>query len=66
MIFEMLEVPAHRFEEDDRARSWGVISLRLPIWIVRNNVMDYMFLNEGFNGRQATELGLVSKVVPDA
>jgi len=62
----MLEVPAHRFEEDDRARSWGVISLRLPIWIVRNNVMDYMFLNEGFNGRQATELGLVSKVVPDA
>ena len=62
----MLEVPAHRFEEDDRARSWGVISLRLPIWIVRNKVMDYMFLNEGFNGRQATELGLVSKVVPDA
>ena len=62
----MLEVPAHRFEEDDRARSWGVISLRLPIWIVRNKGMDYMFLNEGFNGRQATELGLVSKVVPDA
>lgn len=27
--------------------------------------MDYMFLNEGFNGRQAYELGLVSKVVPD-
>jgi enoyl-CoA hydratase/carnithine racemase len=24
-----------------------------------------MFLNEGFTGRQAYELGLVSKVVPD-
>ncbi len=66
MIFEILEVPTHRFEEDYYTRSWGVISLRLPIWIVRNKVMDYMFLNEGFNGRQATELGFVSKVVPDA
>ena len=27
--------------------------------------MDYMFLNEGFTGRQAYELGLVSKVVSD-
>jgi enoyl-CoA hydratase/carnithine racemase len=45
--------------------SWGMSSLRLPIWIGRNKVMDYMFLNEGFNGRQAYELGLVSKVVPD-
>jgi enoyl-CoA hydratase/carnithine racemase len=40
-------------------------SLRLPIWIGRNKVMDYMFLNEGFTGKQAYELGLVSKVVPD-
>jgi enoyl-CoA hydratase len=45
--------------------SWGMCSLRLPIWIGRNKVMDYMFLNEGFTGRQAYELGLVSKVVPD-
>jgi len=45
--------------------SWGMSSLRLPIWIGRNKVMDYMFLDEGFNGRQAYELGLVSKVVPD-
>jgi enoyl-CoA hydratase/carnithine racemase len=45
--------------------SWGMSSLRLPIWIGRNKVMDYMFLNEGFTGRQAYELGLVSKVVPD-
>jgi len=45
--------------------SWGMSSLRLPIWIGRNKVLDYMFLNEGFNGRQAYELGLVSKVVPD-
>lgn len=45
--------------------SWGMSSLRLPIWIGRNKVMDYMFLNEGFTGRQCYELGLVSKVVPD-
>jgi enoyl-CoA hydratase len=45
--------------------SWGMSSLRLPIWIGRNKVMDYMFLNEGFTGRQAYELGLVSKVVQD-
>jgi enoyl-CoA hydratase len=45
--------------------SWGMCSLRLPIWIGRNKVMDYMFLNEGFTGKQAYELGLVSKVVPD-
>jgi len=45
--------------------SWGMSSLRLPIWIGRNKIMDYMFLNEGFSGRQAYELGLVSKVVSD-
>ena len=45
--------------------SWGMSSLRLPIWIGRNKIMDYMFLNEGFTGRQAYELGLVSKVVAD-
>lgn len=45
--------------------SWGMSSLRLPIWIGRNKIMDYMFLNEGFTGRQAYELGLVSKLVAD-
>lgn len=45
--------------------SWGMSSLRLPIWIGRNKIMDYMFLNEGFTGHQAYELGLVSKVVAD-
>lgn len=45
--------------------SWGMSSLRLPIWIGRNKIMDYMFLNEDFTARQAYELGLVSKVVPD-
>lgn len=45
--------------------SWGMSSLRLPIWIGRNKIMDYMFLNEGFNGRQAYELGIASKVVAD-
>lgn len=45
--------------------SWGMSSLRLPIWIGRNKIMDYMFLNEDFSARQAYELGIVSKVVPD-
>jgi len=45
--------------------SWGMSSLRLPIWIGRNKIMDYMFLNEGFSAHQAYELGIVSKVVPD-
>ena len=45
--------------------SWGMSSLRLPIWIGRNRIMDYMFLNEGFSGRQAYELGIASKVVAD-
>lgn len=45
--------------------SWGMSSLRLPVWIGRNRIMDYMFLNEDFNGRQACELGIASKVVAD-
>jgi len=45
--------------------SWGMSSLRLPLWIGRNKIMDYMFLNEGFTGRQAYELGIASKVVAD-
>lgn len=45
--------------------SWGMSSLRLPLWIGRNKLMDYMFLCEEYTGRQAYELGLVSKVVPD-
>ncbi len=45
--------------------SWGMSSLRLPMWIGRNKMMDYMFLNEDFTGQQAYELGLVSKVFSD-
>jgi len=45
--------------------SWGMCSLRLPRWIGRNRVYDYMFLNEGFTGKQAYELGIASKVVAD-
>jgi len=45
--------------------SWGMSSLRLPMWIGRNKVMDYMFLNEDFTGRQCYELGIASKVVDD-
>lgn len=45
--------------------SWGMSSLRLPIWIGRNKMMDYMFLNDDFTGQQAYELGLASRVFPD-
>ena len=45
--------------------SWGMSSLRLPLWIGRNRMLDYMFLNENFTGRELKELGLVSKVYPD-
>lgn len=45
--------------------SWGMSSLRLPMWIGRNKVMDYMFLNEDFTGRQCYELGIASKVFSD-
>ncbi len=45
--------------------SWGMSSLRLPIWIGRNRIMDYMFLNEGLSGRMAYEMGIASKVVAD-
>ena len=40
-------------------------SLRLPVWIGRNKILDYMFLNEGFSGQQAYDLGIASKVVAD-
>ena len=46
--------------------SWGMSSLRLPIWIGRNKIMDYMFLNDDFTGLQAYELGIASRCVPDA
>lgn len=45
--------------------SWGMSSLRLPIWIGRNHIMDYMFLCEELNGKQAVDLGIASKVFPD-
>lgn len=45
--------------------SWGMASLRLPVWIGRNRMMDYMFLNENFTGRQLFDMGMVSKVWGD-
>ena len=45
--------------------SWGMSSLRLPVWVGRNRILDYMFLNESFNGQQLYEMGMVSKVVAD-
>ena len=44
---------------------YGINNVRLPIWIGRNKIMDYVFLDEGFNGHQAYELGIASKVVPN-
>ena len=45
---------------------WGVMGVRLPLWMGRNKVMDYAYLDEELNGRQLYEMGLVSKVIPDA
>lgn len=50
--------------------SMGMSSLRLPIWIGRNRTMDYMFmksfLDEGWTGEEAHDLGLVSLAVDDS
>lgn len=65
-----IRIAAENFEMHDgdiyygTVGSWGMSSLRLPIWIGRNKILDYMFLNESFTGQQCYELGLVSKVVP--
>jgi len=47
------------------ASNWGMCTLRLPLWLGRNKIMDFMFLNEYFYGRQLYELGIVSRVIPD-
>lgn len=47
------------------AANWGMQTLRLPIWLGRNKLMDFVFMNEEFNARQLYELGIVSRVVPD-
>lgn len=48
------------------ASDWGMITTRMPIWLGRNKVMDYLFLDEVFKARQLYEMGIVSKVVPDS
>lgn len=48
------------------ASDWGMITTRMPIWLGRNRVMDYLFLDEVFNARQLYEMGVISKVVPDS
>lgn len=47
------------------AANWGMCTLRLPLWLGRNKIMDFVFLNEFYYGRQLYELGIVSKVVAD-
>jgi len=47
------------------AANWGMCTLRLPLWLGRNKIMDFVFLNEFYYGRQLYELGIVSKVIAD-
>lgn len=46
--------------------TWGVSLGRLSHFIGRNRTLDLLLLGEDVTARQAYELGLVSKVVPDA
>lgn len=48
------------------ASDWGMVTTRMPIWLGRNRVLDYMFLNEVFTARELYEMGIISKVVPDS
>lgn len=45
--------------------SWGMCCLRLPLWIGRNKLMDYLLLDEYMPARELYHLGLVSRVFPD-
>ena len=46
--------------------TWSVGMVRLVHYIGRNRTLDLLLLGEDIGARQALELGLVSKVVPDA
>ena len=47
------------------ATNWGVATLRLPLWLGRNKLMDFLYFDEFYNARQLYELGIVSRVVAD-
>lgn len=46
--------------------TWGVSLGRLVHFIGRNRALDLLLLGEDVNARQAYELGLVTRVIPDA
>lgn len=46
--------------------SWGMSLVRLVHYIGRNRALDMLILGEDTNAEQARDLGLVSRVIPDA
>jgi enoyl-CoA hydratase/carnithine racemase len=46
--------------------SWGMSLVRLVHYIGRNRALDMLMLGEDMNAEQAREVGLVSRVIPDA
>jgi enoyl-CoA hydratase/carnithine racemase len=45
--------------------SWGMGLTRLPKCVGRNKALDILLLGENFGAKEAYEMGLVSKVVPE-
>lgn len=64
-----LAADSFRMYEEDMyygcGSSWGMCCLRLPLWIGRNKVMDYLLLDEYMQAHELRHLGLVSRVFPD-
>lgn len=46
--------------------SWGMGLLRLPRYVGRNHALDLLLIGENFGAAKAYELGLVTRVVPNA
>jgi enoyl-CoA hydratase len=46
--------------------SWGMSLVRLVHYIGRNRTLDMLMLGEDLSAEQAREIGLVSRVIPDA
>jgi enoyl-CoA hydratase/carnithine racemase len=46
--------------------SWGMSLVRLVHYIGRNRTLDMLMLGEDMNAEQAREIGLISRVIPDA
>jgi enoyl-CoA hydratase/carnithine racemase len=46
--------------------SWGMSLVRLVHYIGRNRTLDMLMLGEDMSAEQAREIGLVSRVIPDA